>query len=370
MKPELTIGIVGATGLVGQTALELLGDTYENFTAKNVRAFASRASVGKKMNWGGRNIAVEEIDGKKLAECDVVLFAADSSISAEYIPDLAKQGVMCVDKSSAYREHATVPLVVPEVNSDMLTSDWRAFPVVANPNCCATPLVVALKPLLDNYGLERVIVSTYQSVSGAGKMAMEVLEEESRLFFKQEDLASRPSSAFPKAIAFNALPFVAGILPSGDTDEESKIVSETRKILGKPNLPISATSVRIPTFVSHALSVTVELSKPVTLSEVRALLAKSPGILFVDEFAQAPNDVESDSDDEPNTEIATFATPREAVGTDSVYVSRVRRSEAFVNGFSMWIVADNLRKGAAGNAVQIIDTCCAKGLLVTRSRNS
>ena len=355
---ELTIGIVGATGAVGQTALDVLTEPFKGFKVKKVKVFASRASIGKKVSFGSAQLTLEETTLESLKQCDAVLFASEASVSQEFIPDLAASGVLCVDKSSAYRDHVEVPLVVPEVNSQCLHPDLLVkFPVVANPNCCATPLVIALKPLLENFGIERVIVSTYQSVSGAGKPGIDILHEEAKAFFAAEDLTCGSSAVFPKSIAFNVMPFVAKILPHGDTDEEIKIISETRKILSQPQLKMAVTSVRVPTFVGHAEAVTVELtsraSGKISVQEVRQALAKFPGLVFIDEFAQPEDD----------QDIALFATPREVHGTDAVYVSRVRDAGAFENGFSMWIVADNLRKGAALNAVQIIEACCLNGTM-------
>lgn len=366
---ELTIGIVGATGVVGQTALDVLADTFKGFSVKKIRVFASRSSIGKKLPFATKQLTIEETTLESLAACDAVLFASDAEVSKQYIPQLASLGVLCVDKSSAYREHPEVPLVVPEVNAHRLAPDALVgFPVVANPNCCATPLVVALKPLHAAFGIKRVIVSTYQSVSGAGKPGMEVLDEEARAFFMSEDLGDKPSPVFPKQIAFNVMPFVASILPSGDTDEEAKIIAETRKILELPDLKIAATSVRVPTFVGHAESVSVELSTQVTVAQVRALLTGAPGIEFIDEYklkANVQNNDEVDDDIDDDTESVTlFATPRDVQGKDPVFVSRVRGTTVFDGcGISLWICADNLRKGAALNAIQIIDHCCRNGVM-------
>lgn len=373
---ELVIGVVGATGAVGQTALDILGyGDFKGFRVKRLRVFASKSSTGKRLSWGTQNVTVEETTQEALLGCDAVLFATEAALSREHIPLLASAGVLCVDKSSAFRDDPNVALVVPEVNPEALSPERLVkSPIVANPNCCATPLVVALKPLADAFGLERVIVSTYQSVSGTGKPGLDVLGEETRRFLQSEDLASRPSSVYPKSIAFNVMPFVAKILPNGDTDEEAKIVFETRKILGLAALPVSATSVRVPTFVGHAEAVTVQLSKPASLEQVRRLLAASPGLRFVDEFA-SPVEVKNDSQSE-NTEfdeaeedadgddVTLFPTPRDVHGKDAVYVGRVREASVFENGFALWVAADNLRKGAALNAIQIIDVCSQNGTLV------
>ena len=393
---ELIIGIVGATGAVGQTAIELLQDNFENFEVKALKLFASKASVGKKILFRHKNVTVEEANVANLRVCDVVLFASDASVSADLIPLLAKEGVLCIDKSSAFRDDPRVALVVPEANARELSAENLVpFPVVANPNCCATPLAVVLAPLLGKFGLRRVIVSTYQSVSGSGKPGIDALQEETRNFFKSEDLKAQDSAVYPKSIAFNVMPFVAKILPSGHTEEEDKIVAETRKILSLPTLKMSATSVRVPTFVGHAESVTIEFEKHAEILEVRNLLAASPGLVFVDEFKSLDgscrsvlnergaqengaeeNEAEENEAEENEAEgneaegneaeendVAFFPTPRDVHGTNAVYVGRVRNSGVFENGVSLWLAADNLRKGAALNAIQIIDTCAANGTL-------
>ncbi len=291
-----------------------------------------------------------------MLECNVILFATDAVISNEFIPKLAEQGILCVDKSSAFRAHPTVPLVVPEVNGNLLSAEKLShFPVVASPNCCTIPLVMVLKPLLkEQFGLIRAIISTYQSVSGAGKPAVEVLTDESKNFFISHDLTCGKSEIFPKSIAFNVMPYVASILENGDTDEELKIISETRKILSTPTLPLAATSVRVPTFVGHGESVTLELSSKVTVSQIKDTLSRFPGICVIDEKSSANEELK---------QYGTFMTPREAHGKNEVFVSRIRNTDVFQNGISLWIVCDNLRKGAALNAIQIINTCALNGAI-------
>lgn len=357
MKP-LTLGIVGATGVVGQTALDILADGELSFPIKAVRAFASPASVGKRLSWGNQSVVVEATEAESLAQCDAVLFASESDISKRFIPGLVERGILCVDKSSAFRDDPSVALVVPEVNGDLLEKDKiQKKPLVANPNCCTTPLVMVLDVIRKNFGLKRVIVSTYQSVSGAGKPGLEVLEEEARQFFQTQDLSVKPSRAFPKSIAFNVMPFVAKILPNGDTDEESKIIFETRKILGLPDLPVEATSVRVPTFVGHAESVTVETERPVDVAALEKMIASSKGMTVIANENPSP---QSDGQDAP--EVAFFPTPREAQGRDEVLVGRLRTAKVFANGVSLWLVSDNLRKGAALNALQVVEACAKGGL--------
>ncbi len=352
---ELTIGIVGATGVVGQTALEILNDEFSGFKVKNLRLYASKASAGKKVPFKNNKITIEEASLDSLLKCDAVLFASDASVSSEFIPKLAEKGILCIDKSSAFRTHPNVPLVVPEVNGDLLSAkNLQEFPVVASPNCCTIPLVMVLKPILDSFGIKRVILSTYQSVSGAGKPAIDILTEETKDFFSKQDLTCAKSSVFPKSIAFNVFPYVAGILENGDTDEESKIIAETRKILNAPNFAIAATSVRVPTFVGHGESVTLELDTLTSITEIKEKLKLFPGITVIDAQSEKEEDF---------TQYGQFVTPRECHGTDTVFVSRIRQISAFKNGISLWLVCDNLRKGAALNAIQVINTCAINGTI-------
>lgn len=352
MRP-LTIGVVGATGVVGQTALDLLEDGSLSFPVGDIKTFASPASVGKRLSFGQRSVVVQATESDALSQCDAVLFASEAEISRRFIPELVQKGVVCVDKSSAFREEPDVPLVVPEVNGQLLSSEvMKSRPLIANPNCCTTPLVMVLDVIRKKYGLKRVIVSTYQSVSGAGKPGLEVLQEEARNFFAAQDLSIGTSRAFPKSIAFNVMPFVAKILPSGDTDEEQKIIFETRKILSMPDLLVDATSVRVPTFVGHAESVTLETEQPVDLAVLASLFAESKGISFVPNLDPAQA-LSGDDDDG----IRAFPTPRECQGQNDVFVGRLRTAKVFANGVSLWLVSDNLRKGAALNALQVVESC-------------
>lgn len=357
MRP-LNIGIVGATGVVGQTALDILDDGSLKFPVGEVRAFASPASVGKRLSFGAKSVVVQATELEALAQCDAVLFASEADVSKRFIPDLVQRGVVCVDKSSAFREDPDIPLVVPEVNGHLLgTESLKSRPLIANPNCCTTPLVMVLDVIRKKYGLKRVIVSTYQSVSGAGKPGLEVLEEEARGFFSAQDLSVKSSRAFPKSIAYNVMPFVAKILPNGDTDEEQKIILETKKILAMPDLPVEATSVRVPTFVGHAESVSLETAEPVDLNTLALLFAESNGISFVPNLD--PSTVSNDSDED---EIQGFPTPRECQGQNDVFVGRLRTAKVFAAGVSLWLVSDNLRKGAALNALQVVENCWNQGL--------
>jgi len=342
---ELTFGIVGATGLTGQTAIDILQDDFFSlYQAKKIKLYASSASAGKTIRFKSKHVTIETLELDSLLECDVVLFACEAALSEKWIPKLAQKNILCIDKSSAFRANDRVSLVVPEVNGDLLDAKAFAdFPIVSSPNCCVIPLTMVLSALKKNFGLHRAIVSTYQSVSGAGKPGIDVLTQESKEFFNKQDLVCEKSDVFPKSIAFNVFPFVSSIDVNGHTDEESKIVSETQKILDHADFPISVTSVRVPTFVGHAQSVTVELESKANLAKVTESLSRVPGVVV--------------------SKKDSFVTPREAHGQDSVFVSRIRATGAFENALSFWIVADNLRKGAALNALQIVEKCVQNGVL-------
>lgn len=335
MKPKKVIGIVGATGMVGQTALELLAMCTFKFDVKTVKLFASKASVGKTINFNGQKITIETPNLTSLLECDAVLFASDADVSRQFIPQLAEKGIFCVDKSSAFRM-ADVPLVVPEVNFAQLSSSHvTSTQIVASPNCVVIPLAVVTNLVAKTFGLKRMIVSTYQSVSGTGRAAIDVLIKESKDFLNAQDLTPDKSSVYPKAIAFNVFPFIESLTNDGDTGEEVKIISEMQKILNMPTLPIDVTSVRVPTFVGHAMSVSYETDKQFDKTNFVELLKKEKAIKL--------------------TKESDFITPREVQGKDEIFVSRIRPSHAFKNGVSLWIAADNLRKGAALNALQIME---------------
>ena len=348
-----TLGIVGATGVVGQTLIDIIEGNDKIFD--KVKLYASKSSAGKIVSLNGQKIILEEMNLNSLLQCNAVVFASDASVSLEYIPKLAEQGILCVDKSSAFRAKENVPLVVPEVNGKVLKeSQLKKHPIVASPNCCTIPLVMVLKALDDEFLVKKTIVSTYQSVSGAGKPGADVLTEETKHFFNSQDLSCQKSSLFPKSIAFNVMPFVASILDNGDTDEEFKIMFETKKVLNKPNFAIAATSVRVPTFVGHAESVTLELGNSFDVDKVIEILSKFPGLRVVDEKNRELPYLSQEEQEENSFE--NFVTPREAHGRDEVFVSRIRKCNVFENGLSLWIVSDNLRKGAALNAWQIVQT--------------
>lgn len=338
MKTKKNIGIVGATGLVGQTAIDLLDQKAFKFEVETLKLYASTDSVGKIINFNGKKIKIEEPNLESLKECDAILFASNSNISKQFIPDLANHGVFCVDKSSAFRMEPNIPLVVPEVNLTAVdphkTGEYAN--IIASPNCVVIPLVVVSHLVSKFFGLKRMIVSTYQSVSGSGRAAIDVLMKETKEFLNAQDLTCTKSTVYPKSIAFNVFPFVESLSKDGHTGEEIKIVSEMQKILQMPELPIDVTSVRVPTFVGHAMSATFETEKPFDKNLFITALKKEKAIKLIDD--------------------PDFITPREVQGTAHVFVSRVRTSQGFQNGVSLWIAADNLRKGAALNGLQIIET--------------
>ena len=357
-KKEITLG-VGVTGVVGQTALDLLNVLDFDFVIKDLKLFASKSSAGKIVTVLNKKYTIEETNLNSLEKCHAVLFATDSSISKEYIPVLANKGILCVDKSSAFRNDPKVPLVIPEVNKHALFSeknDKIKSYIVASANCVTTPLTVVASPLHKKFHLEKMILATYQSVSGSGKNGLDTLNEETKNFFKNENLKQQPSTTYPKTIAFNVFPFVENLDEQGQTGEESKIIQECKKILEHSTLLTEATSVRVPTFVGHCIAVTFSFKNKFNLDDITQILTNSPGIEVVDVHKNTTTD-----EDGLNPEIEFFATARDVQGTNSVFVSRIRKTDVFENGLSLWIACDNLRKGAALNALQIVN--CVQNLL-------
>ena len=323
---KVNIAVVGATGMVGRTFLKVLEE--RDFPYDNLYLFASARSAGKELSCKGRTYKVEELTEASFdRDIDIALFSAGGETSKRFAPIAASKGVTVVDNSSAWRMDPEVPLVVPEVNSGDIA--WNKG-IIANPNCSTIQAVVALKPLLDAYGIKRIVYSTYQAVSGSGVKGVSDLEEGLK--------GNQQRKAYPHPIAGNCLPHIDIFLENGYTKEEMKMVNETKKILGDDTLRITATAVRVPIFYSHSESVNVELEKPFELSEVRALMASAEGIVL---------------QDEPESDVYPLAL--EAAGTDPVYVGRIRRDFSVENGLNLWVVADNIRKGAATNAVQIAE---------------
>ncbi len=333
------IGVLGATGLVGTTILELLAD--RDFPISEVVPFASERSAGKSIAWGDDELEVRPLNEETIQGLDVVLSSAGGSVSAEWTPKLVEAGAVVVDNTSYWRMHDDVPLVVAEVNPDDLAAHKG---IVANPNCSTMQMVVALKPLYDAAGIERLVISTYQAVSGTGKAAIDELLTQSRASLDGEDPAS---SVYPHPIAFNALP-QAGSFPAGDdhTDEERKLINETRKILGDEEIRVSATCVRVPVVTGHSEAVNVETREPLDPERARELLAAAPGVTVVDDPA-----------------AGRYPMAIEAAGRDDVYVGRIRRDPGNERAIDLWVVSDNLRKGAATNTVQIAELLVERNLI-------
>ncbi|HET8862694.1 MAG TPA: aspartate-semialdehyde dehydrogenase [Solirubrobacterales bacterium] len=333
------VGVLGATGLVGTTILELLAD--RDFPASEVVPFASERSAGKSIAWGGEELEVRPLGEETIQGLDVVLSSAGGSVSAEWTPKLVEAGAVVVDNTSHWRMHDDVPLVVAEVNPGDL-ADHRG--IVANPNCSTMQMVVALKPLYDAAGIERLVISTYQAVSGTGRAAIDELLTQSRASL---DGGEASSSVYPHPIAFNALP-QAGSFPAGDdhTDEERKLINETRKILGDEGIRVSATCVRVPVVTGHSEAVNVETREPLDPERARELLAAAPGVTVVDDPA-----------------AGRYPMAIEAAGRDDVYVGRIRRDPGNERAIDLWVVSDNLRKGAATNTVQIAELLVERNLI-------
>ena len=329
-KSAYTVAVVGATGAVGAEMLATL--EARTFPIARLLPFASSKSAGGHVRFRGAEVNVHVLTKDSFRGVDVALFSAGTDVSKEYAPIAAKAGAVVIDNSSAWRMDPRVPLVVPEVNPHDLENHQG---MIANPNCSTIQMVVALKPLHDHGTITRVVVSTYQSVSGTGKEAMDELAEQCRRLMNFDDVHP---TVYPHQIAFNCVPHVDDFLPSGSTREEMKMVNETRKILGDPSMGISATTVRVPVFIGHAESINVETKKKVSVQEARAIFSTAPGVQLYDD---------------PSRRV--YPMPIDAVGTDAVFVGRIREDESIPNGLNLWVVADNLRKGAALNAVQIAE---------------
>lgn len=334
----ITVAILGATGRVGQELLKVLEE--RRFPVKELRLLASARSKDSTIAWQGQRYSVLEPSAEAFTGVDLVLASAGAEISEVYAPIAVEQGAVVIDNSNAFRMHKDVPLVVPEVNGEALKNHRG---IVANPNCSTSQLVVALKPIHELGGLKRVIVSTYQSVSGAGKEAMDELEQQTRAILNDRDY---PPQVLQRQIAFNLIPHIDKFLDNGYTKEEMKVVNETRKIMSLPDLPITCTAVRVPVVIGHSESVVVDLERKVSPIQVREALANSPGIELWDQ---------------PQEGI--YPTPIDAAGQDPVYVGRIRIDTSSETGINFWVVADNLRIGAALNAVRIAEYLVKHNLL-------
>jgi len=336
------IAVVGATGNVGREMLSILEE--RGFPADEVVAIASRRSQGTEASFGAKVLKVQALDNYDFSDTDICLMSAGGAVSKEWSPKIAAQGCVVIDNSSAWRYDAAVPLIVPEVNADAV-SGFTKKNIIANPNCSTAQLVVALKPLHDRSRIRRVVVATYQSVSGAGKEAIDELFSQTRAVFVSDPIEVKK---FTKRIAFNVIPHIDVFMEDGATKEEWKMMAETKKILD-PKIKLVATCVRVPVFVSHAEAVSVEFEDPISAEEAREILREAPGCLVVDKH-----------------EDGGYVTPYETAGEDATYISRIREDPTVENGLLLWIVSDNLRKGAALNAVQIAELLVNRQLIAPK----
>ncbi len=335
MSQRYRVAVLGATGLVGRTMIEVLAE--QQFPVEELIPLASERSAGQKITFQDKEYATQVPSAEVFGKVDIALFSAGGSVSKEWAPIAAREGAVVIDNSSAFRMEPNVPLVVPEVNAETIFStDGKPASIIANPNCSTIQMVVVLKPLHDKYTIKRVVVSTYQSVTGKGKKGLEALEEE---------IAGKAQEKFEHVhpIAYNVVPHIDVFLGNDYTKEEMKMVNETQKILNQPDLKVSPTTVRVPVYGGHAESVNIEFEHDFEVDDVRKLLAQSPGILV---------------NDHPGENV--YPMPIECYGKDDVFVGRIRRDYWHPKTINMWIVADNLRKGAATNAVQIANCLIGK----------
>ncbi len=329
-KDGYQVAVVGATGAVGERMISILEE--RNFPVARLVPLASARSVGKEIKFRGELIKVEELTEDSFKGLDLALFSAGGSVSKKFAPLAAKEGCFAVDNSSAFRMEPDVPLVVPEVNPGALNSNSK---IIANPNCSTIQMVVALKPIHDEFKIKRVVVSTYQSVSGSGQKAIEELKAQTQGLLEGREPEPK---VYPHQIAFNCLPHIDVFMENGYTKEEMKMVNETKKILEDPEIQVSPTTVRVPVFYSHSEAVNVETEKPIDSMKVIKLLSSAPGIKIIDD-----------------PENLSYPLAIDAEATDPVYIGRIRDDISGVNAVNFWVVADNLRKGAALNAVQIAE---------------
>ena len=334
--------VAGATGNVGREMLNILAE--REFPVDEIVALASRKSLGTEISFGDKTLKTKDLDTFDFTGWDIALFAVGSDATKIYAPKAAAAGCVVIDNSSLYRYDADVPLIVPEVNADAIYGYTKKM-IIANPNCSTAQMVVALKPLHDRARIKRVVVSTYQSVSGAGKEGIDELWDQTKSIYNPTD--SKPPVKFTKQIAFNVIPHIDVFLDDGSTKEEWKMVAETKKILDK-SIKITATCVRVPVFVGHSESINIEFEEFLDEHEARDILREAPGIMVIDK-----------------RENGGYITPIECVGDNATYISRIRQDSTIDNGINLWCVSDNLRKGAALNAVQIAEVlgqrCLKKG---------
>ena len=335
------IAVVGATGNVGREMMHILEEL--QFPVREIHAVASRKSVGKEVSYGDRVLKCVDLETFDFTKVDVVLMSAGGAVSREWSERIGAAGPIVIDNSSAWRQHPDVPLIVPEVNPDAVVDAHRKN-IIANPNCSTAQLVVALKPLHDEAGIKRAVVSTYQSVSGAGKEGMDELWDQSKGVFV---LGPTEPVKFPKQIAFNVIPFIGTFQDDGYTDEEAKMWKETHKMLD-PDIKLTVTCVRVPVFVGHSLSVNLEFESALDADYARDILREAPGVVVIDK-----------------RDPTGYITPKECVGEFGVFVSRIRNDPTVEHGLNLWVVSDNLRKGAALNAVQIAQLLHERGMIRT-----
>ncbi|WP_272701249.1 aspartate-semialdehyde dehydrogenase [Desulfovibrio sp. Fe33] len=338
MSKNFVVAVCGATGAVGQEMLRVLEQ--RDFPYSKVIPLASARSAGKKVECKGEELTVLELTKDSFEGVDIALFSAGGAISKEYAPIAAKAGCVVVDNSAAWRMDPECPLVVPEVNPEDL--DWHKG-IIANPNCSTIQMMVALKPIHDEAKIKRVVVSTYQAVSGTGQKAIEELENQVRRLMSGQPVVA---DVYPHQIAFNCLPHIDVFQPNGYTKEEMKMVNETVKIMGDPNIKVTATCVRVPVFYGHSESINIETELKLTADDVRALLAKAPGVVVED-----------------YPEKLAYPMAITASGEDDTFVGRIREDETIENGINMWVVSDNIRKGAALNTIQIAETLIERDLV-------
>jgi len=338
------IAVVGATGNVGREMLNILEE--RGFPADEVVALASRRSQGTEVSYGDRTLKVKALDNYDFSDTDICVMSAGGAVSKEWAPKIGRQGCIVIDNSSAWRYDQDVPLVVPEVNPDAVAGFTKKN-IIANPNCSTAQLVVAMKPLHDAARIKRVVVATYQSVSGAGKEGMDELFEQTRAVFVADPVTAKK---FTKRIAFNVIPHIDVFMEDGSTKEEWKMVAETKKILD-PKIKLTATCVRVPVFIGHSEAVNIEFEKPITADEAREILRDAPGCQVIDKH-----------------EDGGYISPLESAGEDATYISRIREDPTVENGLNLWVVSDNLRKGAALNAVQIAELLLERGLIQPKKK--
>ncbi len=333
------VAVVGATGAVGREMLKVLEQ--RNFPVSEIKLLASERSAGKKLKFKGEEVVVEKLTPESFKGIDIALFSAGGERSKQFAPEAVKRGAVVIDNSSAFRMEPDVPLVVPEVNPEDV--EWHKG-IIANPNCSTIQMVVVLKPLHDVSRIKRVVVATYQAVSGAGAMAIEELIEQTKAILENKE-PPQPKK-IPKRIAFNCVPHIDKFFPNLYTREEIKMINETKKIMHDENIKVSPTCVRVPVFIGHSEAINIEFESPISVETAREVLSKAPGVKVID-----------------NPENLEYPTPIDVAGKDEVLVGRIRKDETVENGLNLWVVGDNLRKGAALNAVQIAELLVEKNLL-------